>query len=196
MRLFVALAPPPDVVETVREAVDRGRRHTPDLRWTPPGAWHLTLLFLGRVDDDLLPGLTGALGRVARNRRSLELAARGWGTFPRSNARTSVLWAGVNGDTQALGILVDRLRAAADRIGIEVDHRPYVPHITVARSRPARDLSGTVHSLGTLRSRRWEAREMHLVESRPGSADRYRTVRTWALGWKPDPTRPPERSTS
>ena len=196
MRLFVALAPPPDVVETVRVAVDRGRRHTPDLRWTPPGEWHLTLLFLGEVADDLLPGLTAALGRVARNRRPLELAARGWGTFPRSNARASVLWSGVNGDTQALDILVGRLRSAADRSGVTVDQRPYVPHITVARSRPARDLASTVHSLGTLRSRRWEAREMHLVESLPESADRYRTVRTWALGWEPDPTRPSERSTS
>ena len=196
MKLFVALTPSPDVVDTVREAVDRGRRHTPDLRWTDPREWHRTLVFLGEDREDRLPAITKVLGQVARNRHPFEISARGWGTFPRNNGHSSVLWAGVNGDTDALDILARRLRSAAARAGIDVERRPYVPHITVARSRPARDLTDTVHSLGTLISRRWEVSEIHLVESLSGQGDRYRTVRTWALGWESDPTRPQERSTS
>ncbi|WP_017572462.1 RNA 2',3'-cyclic phosphodiesterase [Nocardiopsis halotolerans] len=196
MRLFVALDPPADVADTLRGAVDRGRAHTPDLRWAPPSEWHLTLVFLGEVDEERVPVLTDALGREAHAHRPLRLAAHGWGTFPRDRRRASVLWAGLDGDTAALGALADGMRAAAAGTGVPVEHRPYVPHITVARSRPARDLSATAHALGTLRSRRWRAREAHLMESRPGRADRYRTVRTWALGWETDPTPPPERSTS
>lgn len=48
MRLFLAVRPPDDVVERLaalpRPAVD-------GLRWTTPGQWHVTLRFLGRVDD-------------------------------------------------------------------------------------------------------------------------------------------------
>ncbi|MFD6950186.1 2'-5' RNA ligase [Nocardiopsis sp. TSRI0078] len=196
MRLFAALEPPPDVTDVLREAVDRGRRHDPGLRWSRPPDWHLTLVFLGEVDEDRLPALTGALGGEVRAHRPLRLAAHGWDTFPRGGGRSSVLWAGLGGDTEALTALAGGLRAAAAGAGLPVEDRAYVPHITVARSRPARDLTDTVRALGPLRSRGWRAHEVHLVESRVGRRDRYRTVRTWALGWEEDPTPPPERSTS
>lgn len=196
MRLFVSLEPPPDVVEEVRGAVDQGRSHTPGMRWTKPRDWHLTLLFLGEVSEDRLPALTRALGRVARAHRPLDLAVHGWGTFPHGGDRATVLWAGLDGDTEALGSLADGLRTAAAEVGLPAESRPYVPHITVARGRSARDLTGTVRSLGTLSGRRWRAQEMHLVESRPGNADRYRTAQSWALGWEANPIQLPERSTS
>ncbi|WP_150236973.1 RNA 2',3'-cyclic phosphodiesterase [Nocardiopsis quinghaiensis] len=196
MRLFAALDPPADVVDALREAVDRGRRHDPGLRWSGPRDWHLTLVFLGEVDEERLPALTDALGGEVRAHRPLCLAAHGWGTFPPGGGRSSVLWAGLDGDTEALGALADGLRAAAAGTGVPVEQRPYVPHITVARSRPARDLTDTVRALGPLRSRMWRAHEVRLVESRAGKEDRYRTVRTWALGWGTDSTPSPERSTS
>ncbi|WP_159943537.1 MULTISPECIES: RNA 2',3'-cyclic phosphodiesterase [unclassified Nocardiopsis] len=196
MRLFVALDPPPEVTDALRAAVDRGREHTPDLRWSRPRDWHLTLVFLGEVGEGLLPALTEALGREARAHRPPRLAVEGWGTFPPGGRRSSVLWAGLSGDTEALGALADGVRAAVRGTGLPVEDRAYVPHITVARSRPARDLSGTVRALGDLRVRGWRAGELCLVESRPGREDRYRTARTWALGWETDPTPPPERSTS
>ncbi|OOC55685.1 MULTISPECIES: RNA 2',3'-cyclic phosphodiesterase [Nocardiopsis] len=196
MRLFAALDPPPDVLDTLRGAVDRGRRHEPGLRWSRPRDWHLTLVFLGEVGEDRLPALTDALGDEARAHQPLSLSVRGWGTFPPGGGRSSVLWAGLGGDTEALGALADGLRAAAAGAGLPVEHRPYVPHVTVARSRPARDLADIVRALGPLRSRGWRAHEVHLVESRVGKEDRYRTVRTWALGWEADPAPSPERSTS
>jgi 2'-5' RNA ligase len=196
MRLFAALDPPPDTAHALRRAVDRGRGHTPGLRWADPDEWHLTLVFLGEVDGALLPALGDALGREARGHRPFHITAEGWGAFPGDLRRASVLWAGLGGDTASLHALADGLRAAAAEVGVPVENRPYVPHVTVARSRPARDLTGTADALGALPGRRWPVREVRLVESRPEREDRYRTVRTWRLGWEADPTRPPERSTS
>ncbi|KOX16975.1 RNA 2',3'-cyclic phosphodiesterase [Nocardiopsis sp. NRRL B-16309] len=195
MRLFVALVPPEETLDALRAAVGRGRRHTPGLRWSRPGDWHITLVFLGEVDGEDLAELSAALGAEAGAHAPFEIAVRGWGRFPRDRVRSSVLWAGVTGNTGALDSLALGLRAAARSVGIPVDTRPYVPHVTVARSRRPRDLADTVHALGLLRTRPWSAREVHLVESRPGADDPYRTVRTWTLGWEPDP-RSPERSTS
>lgn len=186
MRLFVALEPPPHVRESLRAAVTRGRRNDPDLRWAGPDAWHLTLVFLGQVGEDLLPRITETLGREAREHGPLRLTVDGWGTFPRGGPRSSVLWAGLAGDTEALGALAHGMRAASARVGVPVEDRAYVPHITVARSRPARDLADTVRALGTPPEHGWHVDRVHLVESRPGRPDRYRTVRTWALGWESD----------
>ncbi len=196
MRLFVALEPPSEVRESLRAAVTRGRKDDQALRWAGPDEWHLTLVFLGQVGEDLLPEITEALGREVRAHRPFHLTADGWGTFPRGAHRSSVLWAGLDGDTEALGALAAGMRAASARVGIPVEDRAYVPHITVARSRPARDLTDTVRALGTLPDHRWHVDRVHLVESRPGRPDRYRTVRTWALGWESDIISLSERNTS
>ncbi|WP_306365853.1 RNA 2',3'-cyclic phosphodiesterase [Nocardiopsis sp. CC223A] len=197
MRLFVALTPPPGVVDAVRGAREPGLRHSPDLRWTPPQDWHLTLAFLGEVPDGLLPGLTGALGAAVGGHAPFDLTVDGWGLFPHPHRdRAAVLWAGVGGDTGALAALTADLRAAAVTAGLPGEDRAHVPHLTVARSRPPRDLTDLLAELGGGPHAPWPARDVHLVESRPGREDRYRTVRTWALRWKTDPGRSPERSTA
>lgn len=195
MRLFTALVPPARALEAVRTAVDGGRRTAPGLRWAPEAEWHITLVFLGEVGEERVPDLADALGDAAAAHGPLSLAVRGWGAFPVPE-RASVLWAGVDGDTGALGDLVRDLREAAGSCGVRVERRPYTPHLTVARSSPARDLTGTVRGAGAPHGRGWRAREVHLLESRPGTTDRYRTARTWALGWKPNPDPHSERSTS
>ncbi|OLT29739.1 2'-5' RNA ligase [Nocardiopsis sp. CNR-923] len=195
MRLFVALNPSTEVLRGLGEAVDRGRSHGPPLRWTRGDGWHLTLVFLGEVADERLPLLTEAIGGIARAHRPLSLALEGWGRFPPRGRRSSVLWAGVTGDLDALDSLAHGMRSAARAARIHVERRPYVPHVTVARSRPPSDLAEVVEALGDLRGNRWWARYAHLIESRPGSADHYRTVQTWALGWEADSERPPELDT-
>ncbi|WP_028650037.1 RNA 2',3'-cyclic phosphodiesterase [Nocardiopsis sp. CNT312] len=182
MRLFVALSPPPDTLDAVEAAVALGRAHTPDLRWVPREEWHITLVFLGEVAEERLPALAERVAEQVRVRHPLTLGVQGWGRFPRRGPRSAVLWAAVTGDTVALDRLARGLRSAARAARIPVERRPYVPHVTIARSRPPRDLSDTVAALGTLSGTVWEARRVHLVESRPGAADRYRTVRTWELG--------------
>ena len=193
MRLFAALSPPAPVVTALRSAREPGLRYAPELRWTPPKEWHLTLAFLGEVPEDLLPGLTDALGEAVGGRPPFPLTAEGWGAFPDpGHGPSTVLWAGVGGDTSALADLAADLCDAAGITG----GRAYVPHLTVARSRPPRDVTELLAELGEGPSVPWPAREVHLIESRPGRKDRYRTVRTWALGWKADPGRTPERSTA
>ena len=57
MRLFVAIAPPPAVLDELDALVEplRARRH--DLRWTNREAWHVTLAFLGQVDESAVAKL-------------------------------------------------------------------------------------------------------------------------------------------
>ncbi|MDE3720751.1 RNA 2',3'-cyclic phosphodiesterase [Nocardiopsis sp. N85] len=195
MRLFVALSPPADVVDAVLAARAPGPRHTSDLRWTHPSDWHLTLVFLGEVPDGSLPALADVLGAVAGDHAPFDLTVDGWGVFPRSGP-SAVLWSGIGGDTEALASLAADLRAAAVSTGLPGQDRAYVPHLTVARSRPPRDLTDLRSVLGRGPHHPWPAREVRLIESRPGREDRYRTARTWALGWKTDPGISPERSTA
>ncbi|GAA1075258.1 RNA 2',3'-cyclic phosphodiesterase [Nocardiopsis composta] len=198
MRLFIAVDPPEDVLDEVQAAVAGVRRNGDGLRWSGRRDWHITLHFLGEVGERRRPGLEAAFAAEAARHGAPHIAVRGAGTFPGDDTRAVVLWAGVEGGTAALGRLAGGLRRTARRCGERVERRPYVPHLTLARSRTPVDLADTRTALAGLATPFWHVEEIHLMESRPGAGeDRYRTVATWPLGpnWPGLHTRPRHSAT-
>jgi 2'-5' RNA ligase len=181
MRAFVALTPPAPVLAELAEAVAPLRAAAPDLRWTPPAQWHLTLAFLGEIDEAVLPSLTERLARAARRHPPMALALGAGGRFG-----DRVLWIRVDGGVDALRRLAWSVSAAARRTGIAVDDRPYRPHLTLARARPGTDLRPAVEALGDVEGSPWTADALHLVRSRlgagPGGSAVHEVVETWPLG--------------
>lgn len=187
MRLFAAVLPPDDVAEELAHAVEglKALRGADRLRWTGRPGWHFTLAFYGEVDDARVPELSQRMARAARRGGPFPLAVRGGGQFGHGRA----LWAGAEGDVEALRLLADRVEAAARKAGVPMgEHRRYTPHLTVARSRDAFDAGPYVEALSAFRSRTWTVSELALVRSRlpvsgvPGEQPRYGTVATWGLG--------------
>src|SRR2546429_5813121 len=116
MRLFVAIALPAGAAGEMDSAVAQLRQAWPELRWTGRDAWHLTLAFLGEVDEKLIARLGARLERAAAHHAPLALSLGGAGAFPTA-ARARVLWTGVKGDRDGLGMLARRVAAAARRAG-------------------------------------------------------------------------------
>src|SRR3954451_24125541 len=81
MRLFVALAPPPEALEHLDEFLDV-RRGAGDFRWVQPDQVHVTLAFLAEVPDRKLDDLVERLERAAARRTAFETAVAGGGAFP------------------------------------------------------------------------------------------------------------------
>lgn len=187
MRLFAAVLPPSDVADALGHVVGELTRlpGADRLRWAGRPGWHFTLAFYGGVDEDLVPGLSERLQRAAQRTEPFPLAVRGGGQFGRGRA----LWAGADGDLKALRLLADRTEAAARKAGVPMgEHRPYKPHLTVARSREPVDVRPHVETLAAFTSRTWTVSELTLVRSNlprsgvPGEQPRYETVARWALG--------------
>ncbi|WP_017585626.1 RNA 2',3'-cyclic phosphodiesterase [Nocardiopsis ganjiahuensis] len=197
MSLFVAIRPSEGVRDRLAESVRAARPTARGLRWTRPEEWHLTLVFLGGAGARL-PELSAALERALDGHPAPDLVLGNWGTFPRRSGpgphRASVLWVGAAGD--GLHDLADALAAAARGAGVPVPSRPFVPHVTLARARPPRDVADTLRVLGSAPSAGWRADRVHLMESGASGRDRYRTVRTWGLPWGSESQRDPERGTS
>jgi RNA 2',3'-cyclic 3'-phosphodiesterase len=152
-RRFVAVPVAPTVRAGLEPVVGRVRARADELSWTRAEGWHLTLAFLGRVEDDRLGevvaavqagveevgeggrvGGVGGVGEVAAPR----LALRAPGRFgPR------VLWVGVAEDPDGwLRSLGARIQVAIAAAGLPVERRPVRPHLTLARGgrgRPVRD---------------------------------------------------------
>jgi 2'-5' RNA ligase len=190
MRLFVAAAPPPAALDHLALALADARGATPPgdaLRWIPPERWHLTLVFLGEVDDARVDRLAGAIGPAAAASPPLALGLRGSGSFP------GVLWIGLAGDLAGLDRLARAARRAARAAGVAVERRPYRPHLTVARSRqPAAVALRTARDrLGAYAGPGFTADTLRLVRSYPGPQPRYEQVAAWPLGGAVRPAEPP-----
>jgi 2'-5' RNA ligase len=180
MRLFVAVTPPPEALDELRAATAAMRSAHPELRWSLPAQWHLTLAFLGEVGDEARADLSARLGRTAARHPPMRLALQGAGRFG-----DRVLWTRVAGDLVELRGLAASVRAAARRAGVEVEVRPYRPHLTLARGRDGVDLKPVVAALAGFAGCTWTAAELHLVHSRlgagPGRTSRYEPLASWPL---------------
>ncbi len=183
MRLFVALAPPPAVLDELDAAVAPLRAARPDLRWTSRDAWHITLAFLGEVSETAEPRLTPRLDRATARHHQFRLAFAGAGAFS-SAGRARVLWCRLSGDDREVASLAMSVAAAARRAGAPVpdEGRAFRPHLTLARCRVPADARALVAALSEYRGPAWTADRIHLIRSRPGGQPRYTTLGSWPLG--------------
>jgi RNA 2',3'-cyclic 3'-phosphodiesterase len=181
--MFVAVAPPPAVLDELETAAAplRGTRH--DLRWTSREAWHITLAFLGEVDETATSRLAPRLERAAVRHGPFSVRFTGAGAFPAA-ARARVLWCGLGGDVRALAGLAGAVAAGARRAGAKPpdEGRPFRPHLTLARCRMPADVREVVAALDGYDGTPWTADRIHLIHSRPGEQPRYSTLGSWPLG--------------
>ena len=104
------------------------------LRPVRPEGVHLTLKFLGDVAPEIAPRIGEALAGVAARYAPISLALGDTGFFPAGNAgRARALWAGVDGDMDALGELQGEVDGALAALGFARERQAFRPHLTLAR---------------------------------------------------------------
>src|ERR1700727_1921314 len=158
MRLFVAIAPPAAVLDELDALAGPLRAGRQDLRWTNREAWHVTLAFLGQVDEATVAKLLPRLERAARRHGTIALAFAGAGAFP-GTGRANVLWSGLSGDRGPLTRLAESVAAGASRVGAAPPDkgRRFQPHLTLARCRVPVDVTELVAALAGYQGKPWTA---------------------------------------
>ena len=101
------------------------------LKWVRPDNAHLTLVFLGHVDDGRVPPLIEDFGRDI-NLRSFDVTFAGIGVFPERGA-LRVLWTGLGSGTDAVIAVQRELASRVSRHGVALEARDFHPHLTLAR---------------------------------------------------------------
>lgn len=109
----------------------QARENAPDLRWTDPDGWHVTLAFLGATDPSDVPDLVSALRDAAQGLSAFRLETGGVGAFPRPGAAQAI-WYGMSDPRHLLTDLAARVQAVLRPTSEPARFRP---HLTLARSR-------------------------------------------------------------
>jgi 2'-5' RNA ligase len=104
-----------------------------EVNWTPADNFHLTLLFLGEVDDREVHAICGTVGQAVGAEPPFAVRVSGVGAFP-TPRRPKVLWAGIADGAAELV----RLYALMEQPLIELgcyrrEERGYTPHLTLGR---------------------------------------------------------------
>ena len=140
MRLFVAV----DLSEDARRQIAVQQQRiaaalggtTRSLKWVKAEHAHLTLVFLGSVDDAHVPFVVDAIGRDVE-RAPFEMILDGVGVFPPRGA-PRVLWVGVAAGGPKLSDLQRLMAERVTALGLELEDRPFHPHLTLGRWRASR----------------------------------------------------------
>jgi 2'-5' RNA ligase len=163
MRLFVGVWPPADVVAGLA-GLDRPDR--PGVRWTTPDQWHVTLRFLGSMED--AEEGKRALARVAPVAGPDQPVAVAGPSVVRLGP--SVLCIPVAGLEDVAAAVV----AATAGIGEPPPERPFRGHVTLARAKRGVDVRVLA---GQSFAAEWPVSEVTLVASETrASGARYRVV--------------------
>lgn len=137
-RTFLAIELPAEARATLARERDHLAREFPSIRWVDPASLHLTLAFLGELDDEAVAAAEEAATVAASGAHPFTLALAGLGTFGSPRA-PRVVWAGITGEVAPLQRMQAHLAdALADR-GFPREERPFSPHLTLARIRDRLD---------------------------------------------------------
>ncbi|MEN8198625.1 MAG: RNA 2',3'-cyclic phosphodiesterase [Thermodesulfobacteriota bacterium] len=126
VRLFVAI----DLADASRERLKTICHGLPGARWVKDEQLHLTLRFIGEVDEPLFQDIREVLGGVEAQAFSLQLD--GIGCFP-PRGRPRIVWAGVAANRELLHLQKKIESVLTREAGLDPEGRKYAPHITLAR---------------------------------------------------------------
>ena len=180
MRAFVAIFPPPELQAAVTGALEIVQRLDDKVRWVRPENIHLTLKFLGNVQEETLGNLCAALEETCAGHKPFDIGLVRLGAFP-SARRARILWIGVDaGSSDQLRALAADLESAFIPLGFEREKRAFTPHLTLGRIR-SRPVNFDGRPM-TIRDLRFRVRHIELIESTlsPEGAT-YRTIQAFAL---------------
>ena len=125
-RLFTGLEIPKDV----QQSLSLLRGGLPGARWIDPENYHITLRFIGDIDDRLAHEIASLLDNVKR--RSFEVRFGSVTSFGGHKPRAIVVSVE---PIQPLIELQSELERLMQRLGLEPEGRKFMPHVTLARLR-------------------------------------------------------------
>ena len=132
MRIFIAIELPSEIKSALAALQTELRRAGADVSWTKPENLHLTLNFLGEVDEKRIVEVEQACVSSAAEFQPFTLILNDTGVFP--NARQPrVLWAGLSGEVENVVEIHRRLDERLALIGFKREEKRFHPHLTIGR---------------------------------------------------------------
>jgi len=137
LRSFLAIELPKSIQKKIEEVQRDLKISRADVKWVRPENIHLTLKFLGNVEESRFEPILQSIGSLIQRTSPFPVKVQGMGAFPHSK-NPRVIWMGLIDETKGLTTLQKSLEGALEKIGFEPEGRPFQPHLTLGRVRTSR----------------------------------------------------------
>ena len=173
IRVFIALELPAEAKQALEGVIQKLRTNLPsNVRWVNPSGIHLTLKFLGDIDSTLVAEILEAMkyAALATQGERFSLRLSGLGLFPNPE-QPRVLWAGLDGNLDALRALQEGVDEAMAKLGFAKERRPFSPHLTLGRVRDGataalrRRVTSSLTTMQMEDGEPWVPESVHLIQS-------------------------------
>lgn len=169
IRAFIAVEIPEEVRLDLAEAQAQLKRAQTGVKvsWSKIENVHLTLQFLGYVEEPAIEKIRLALEEVAGTFAAFELMVTGVGAFP-DERRPRVLWAGCKDEAGKLKALAGAVQGAMQPLGFQPENREFSAHLTLGRVKQPRTDAALTWALDSIKNQSFGAMRVeaiHLFQS-------------------------------
>jgi 2'-5' RNA ligase len=168
LRTFIAIDPGKPIRDRCLGLQETLARSGAEVNWVEEDNIHLTLLFLGEVEDRDLPALCQTVAECSAQHPGFTLSVESVGCFPNPR-RPRVVWVGIGSGRAEVSALHDALEGPLLALGCyRREERSYTPHITLGRVkgvRPTDALAAALSRQAMWRGGETEIRELRVLSS-------------------------------
>jgi len=146
VRTFLSIEIDKTIKESL-EVVQKKYRYLPaKISFPPKENIHLTLKFLGELTDEQIEKLKQGLEKCFNDIRAFNMEFFAAGVFP-SKKRVRVIWVGVKKGEKELVCLSENIEPLFKELNLNLDDRPFSPHVTIGRVKSVQDRDVLINEL-------------------------------------------------
>lgn len=140
MRTFIAIEIPEEIKKTLAAIESHLKYSQADVKWVKPEIIHLTLKFLGEIDEKKCEEVKALLDTVGKNNKLFEISLKDIGAFP-SIDRPRVVWVGLDSGAKESAKIAGEVEESFARIGFAKEIREFAAHLTIGRVRSSKNIA-------------------------------------------------------
>lgn len=148
MRTFISIELSDSIKDSLAQAQSHLKYAGADVKWIEKGNIHLTLKFLGEIDEKKCEEVKITLDKIAGETRPFEISIKDIGAFPKIEF-PRVIWVGLDKGAAESKILAEKIDDALSKIGFQKESRPFTAHLTIGRVRSSKNKSALQDKLQT-----------------------------------------------
>jgi len=134
IRAFIAVEIDKTNKQRLSKLISDLKKSNTDIKWVGENQMHLTLKFLGNIEQDRVQVISGALKSIADNFKGFNIRLSKIGAFPNLR-RPRVIWLDIDKGAEELKSLSNKIEIELEKIGFKKEKREFKAHLTLGRVR-------------------------------------------------------------
>lgn len=143
MRTFIAVELLENIKKKIEEVQNPLKKTDTYISWVKPGNVHLTLKFLGEVEENKIEDVFYGTEKALKGAKSFSLSLKNLGCFPNLR-RPRVVWVGVDKGKEELSFLQKNIEEELSKLGYPKEDRAFSPHLTIGRVKSPKNIEKLV----------------------------------------------------